>query len=41
EREYPQVRVSRLAQGIPVGSDLKYVDKETLKQSLQHRQPLE
>ncbi|MCF8030651.1 MAG: recombination mediator RecR [Desulfohalobiaceae bacterium] len=41
DREFPHIRVSRLAQGIPVGSDLKYVDKETLKQSLQHRQPLE
>lgn len=41
EAEFSQIKVSRLAQGIPVGSDLKYVDKETLKQSLQHRQPLE
>ena len=39
--EYPRIRVSRLAQGIPVGSDLKYVDKETLKQSLLHRQGLD
>ncbi len=39
--EYPRVKVTRLAQGIPVGSDLKYVDKETLKQSLQYRQDLE
>jgi recombination protein RecR len=38
--EFPGVRVSRLAQGIPVGSDLKYVDRETLKQSLSHRQEM-
>jgi len=34
------VRVTRLAQGIPVGCDLKYVDEETLKQSLCYRQKL-
>jgi recombination protein RecR len=38
--EFPGLRVSRLAQGIPVGSDLKYVDRETLKQSLSHRQEM-
>ena len=39
-REFPQIQVTRLAQGIPVGSELKYVDKETLKQSLTFRQRL-
>ncbi|MGM0424227.1 MAG: recombination mediator RecR [Thermodesulfobacteriota bacterium] len=39
-REFPAVEITRLAQGIPVGSDLRYVDQETLKQSLQHRQRL-
>jgi len=39
--EYPSVRISRLAQGIPIGSDLKYVDRETLKQSLNFRQALD
>ncbi len=39
--EYPSIRISRLAQGIPVGSDLKYVDRETLKQSLNYRQALD
>ncbi|MFP4213120.1 MAG: recombination mediator RecR [Desulfohalobiaceae bacterium] len=39
-KEYPGIEISRLAQGIPVGSDLRYVDQETLKQSLQHRQRL-
>lgn len=39
-RDFPGVEITRLAQGIPVGSDLRYVDQETLKQSLQHRQRL-
>ncbi len=38
ERDYPHVRVPRLAQGIPLGSDLKFMDKETLKQSMRFRQ---
>ena len=29
-----------LAQGIPLGSEIKYVDRETLKQSLKYRQSL-
>lgn len=36
----PDVRLCRLAQGIPLGSDLKYVDRETLKQSLIYRQDI-
>jgi recombination protein RecR len=40
EREYPSAKVSRLAQGIPLGAELKYIDRETLKQSLTHRQGL-
>lgn len=36
--EFPEVKVTRLAQGIPLGAEVKYVDKETLKQSLLHRQ---
>lgn len=35
---YPHVRVTRLAQGIPLGAEVKFMDKETLKQSLQYRQ---
>jgi len=35
---YPGVSVSRLAQGIPMGSEVKYMDRETLRQSLMHRQ---
>ncbi len=38
EKEYPYIRVTRLAQGIPLGSDLKFMDKETLKQSMRFRQ---
>jgi len=37
-REFPGVRISRLAQGIPLGSEVKFVDRETLRQSLQYRQ---
>lgn len=36
--EFPEVNVSRLAQGIPIGAEVKFMDKETLKQSLVHRQ---
>lgn len=39
-RRFPQIRVSRLAQGIPLGAEVKYMDRETLRQSLQYRQPL-
>lgn len=34
----PAVGVSRLAQGIPMGAEVKYMDRETLRQSLVHRQ---
>jgi recombination protein RecR len=37
-RRNPAVMVTRLAQGIPLGSDLKFVDRETLRQSLVYRQ---
>jgi recombination protein RecR len=40
-REFQAIRISRLAQGIPVGSDLKYMDRETLKQSMTYRQSLD
>lgn len=38
--EFPEVRLTRLAQGIPLGSEVRYIDKETLRQSLVHRQNL-
>ena len=37
---FPRVAVSRLAQGIPLGAEVKYMDRETLRQSLQYRQNL-
>lgn len=39
-REFPDIRITRLAQGIPLGAEVKYMDKETLRQSLLHRQDL-
>jgi recombination protein RecR len=38
ERKFPGVRLSRLAQGMPLGAEVKFMDRETLKQSLAHRQ---
>ena len=40
DREFAHVKVTRLAQGIPLGAEVKFVDKETLRQSLQYRQDL-
>lgn len=40
EREFRHIQVTRLAQGIPLGTDLKYIDQETLRQSINHRQRL-
>lgn len=39
-RRFPHIRVTRLAQGIPLGSEVKFMDKETLRQSMQYRQEL-
>ncbi|MDR2801122.1 MAG: toprim domain-containing protein [Desulfovibrio sp.] len=39
-REYPELRLSRLAQGIPLCSEVKFVDRDTLRQSLKYRQAL-
>ena len=39
-REFPTIRLTRLAQGIPLGAEVKYVDRETLSQSLRYRQDL-
>ena len=35
------VRVTRIAHGIPVGSDLEYADKITLIKAMEGRQPLQ
>ena len=40
-KRFPHIRVSRLAQGIPLGAEVKYMDRETLRQSLQYRQDIE
>ena len=37
-RRFPGVRVSRLAQGIPLGAEVRFMDRETLRQSLRYRQ---
>ena len=34
-RRFPGVTVTRLAQGIPLGAEVKFMDRETLRQSLQ------
>ncbi len=39
-REFPTIKVSRLAQGIPLGAEVRFMDRETLRQSLQFRQEL-
>ncbi len=40
QKSFPHIRITRLAQGIPLGAEVKYMDKETLRQSLQYRQEL-
>lgn len=40
QRRFPNVRVTRLAQGIPLGAEVKFMDRETLRQSLRYRQDL-
>lgn len=39
-RRFPGVRVTRLAQGIPLGAEVKFMDQETLRQSLRFRQEI-
>lgn len=39
-RDYPHIRITRLAQGIPLGSEVRFMDQETLRQSLNFRQEL-
>lgn len=40
-RTHPAVKVTRLAQGIPLGAEVKFMDRETLRQSLQYRQDIQ
>lgn len=37
ELQAQNVRVSRIAYGLPMGGDLKYADQQTIKESLRHR----
>ena len=37
-RQFPDLKISRLAQGIPLGAEVKFMDHETLRQSMKHRQ---
>ncbi len=37
---FPHIRVTRLAQGIPLGAEVRFMDRETLRQSLTYRQRL-
>ena len=39
-RRFPKLRITRLAQGIPLGSEVKFMDRENLRQSLRYRQEL-
>lgn len=39
-QHYPHIVTSRLAQGMPLGAEVKHMDQETLRQSMQHRQTL-
>ncbi|KUJ96315.1 MAG: recombination protein RecR [Desulfonauticus sp.] len=39
-RDFSHLILSRLAQGIPLGAEVKYMDQETLKQSLNFRQKI-
>lgn len=38
--KFPHITVTRLAQGIPLGAEVRFMDKETLRQSLTFRQQL-
>lgn len=38
--KFPEIRVTRLAQGMPLGAEVRHMDKETLRESLKYRQEL-
>lgn len=40
KKDFPSVRISRLAQGMPLGAEVRFMDKETLRQSLRYRQEI-
>lgn len=37
---HPEIHVTRLALGIPLGAEVKFMDSETLRQSMAHRQKI-
>lgn len=37
---YPRVRITRIALGVPMGGDLKFMDKMTLQHALKSRSSL-
>lgn len=39
-QEFPDIAVTRLAQGMPLGAEVKYMDQETLRQSMHNRQKI-
>lgn len=39
-KNFQNIRITRLAQGIPLGAEVKFMDRETLRQSLKYRQEL-
>lgn len=39
-KRFPALRVTRLAQGMPLGAEVKYMDRETLRQSWKYRQQI-
>ncbi len=38
QKSFPNIKISRLAQGIPLGAEVKFMDQETLRQSMKYRQ---
>ncbi len=40
KKRYAQIKTSRLAKGLPLGSDLEYIDDLTLSSALKYRQDL-
>jgi len=41
ERETPATRLSRIAVGLPMGGDIKYIDKVTLEHAIRHRKRID
>jgi len=39
--KYPHIRTTRIAMGVPMGGDLKYMDRMTLEHALKFRQPIQ